>query len=309
MEVVESQQLPLSSGLDVDEESPFLRGRQAASARRRHRRTRSWVLAALFVSLVVLPVGWAGYSLAFFVLTSPRFQTMLAEDAILTGNRFVTTDEVLNALGVPVARSLGSGMNIFRLGLEEKRRQVEAVAWVRSATLARAFPNRLAVFVIERTPVAFVNLGGHVKLVDGEGVVLERPDKAVFDFPVLTGLGEAEDVATRRLKLALYGDFMQGVSQPAAREGWVISEVDLADPDDLKALLIRDDSTILVHFGHEAFQERFENFLVLLPELLRSHPRLDSIDLRYRDQIVVNPQPSRSQGGEVREPTELVEDR
>ena len=66
----------------------------------------------------------------------------------------------------------------------------------------------------------------------------------------------------------------------------------MTDPEDLKALLILGRQTVNVHFGRKDFLERFRSFLALLPELQKSNPRLDSVDLRYRNQIVVNPQPA-----------------
>jgi cell division protein FtsQ len=182
-------------------------------------------------------------------------------------------------------------VSIFRLGLEAKRKQVESLPWVQSATLTRVFPNRLLVRVTERAPVAFVNLGGRVSLVDSDAVVLEKPENATFDFPVLAGLDVATSVEERRARLALYQEFMRQLGDEAPRAGWLISEVDLADPDDLQALLVQGSETLQVHFGNQDFLERFHNFLPLLPELRQGKARLDSVDLRYRNQIVVNPQP------------------
>ena len=80
------------------------------------------------------------------------------------------------------------------------------------------------------------------------------------------------------------------MAQEAASSGWVISEVDLADADDLKAIVAEGRETIQLHFGRESFAGRFRNFLTLLPELHKSTSRVDAIDLRYGNQIVVSPQ-------------------
>jgi cell division septal protein FtsQ len=70
----------------------------------------------------------------------------------------------------------------------------------------------------------------------------------------------------------------------------MISEVYLSDAEDLKALLIHGQETLQVHFGQRDFLSRFRTFLALLPEIRRSGDKLDSVDLRYRNQIVVDPQ-------------------
>jgi cell division protein FtsQ len=109
---------------------------------------------------------------------------------------------------------------------------------------------------------------------------------------VLTGLDAANGQAERVARLALYEVFERQIAGEIAGSGWMVSEVDLADPDDLKAMLVQGRETLQVHFGHEAFQERFRSFLTLLPEVRKAQGRIDSIDLRYRNQIIVNPENS-----------------
>jgi cell division protein FtsQ len=184
---------------------------------------------------------------------------------------------------------------VFKLSLVEGTRQVESIPWVRSATLARAYPNRLAVHVVERVPVAFASVGGRLKLVDGDGVLLEKPERAEFDFPVLTGLDAAPRLTEGKQRLALYQDFQAQVAPEAAQSGWIISEVNLADADDLKALVVQGPETVELHFGDRDFVERFRSFLALLPEVRKTNAKLDSVDLRYENQIVVNPQKSSDQ--------------
>lgn len=300
MDFAEREHIPLPGELEAEEESPYLRRQKGVAVRRvtfGRRLRRALLGAGLF-----LAVGYGGYKLAAFALTSPRFVLLSADDIRVEGNRYVSREEVLGALGFPPAGSLESGVNIFRLSLDEKRKQVESLPWVRSASLSRAFPHRLALRVVERTPVAFVNIGGRVKLVDADGVLLEKPERAAFDFPVLSGLDAAGTQAERRVRLALYQDFERQVGAEAARAGWLVSEVDLTDADDLRALLVEGPETIQVHFGHGDFEERFQNFLALLPEVRKTHTRIDSVDLRYRRQVVVNPQPADRKGAEPERP-------
>jgi cell division protein FtsQ len=290
MDTLEQEKARLSGGLDGEDESPYLRRQKALPLRRsRVSRRLRWAVFGIFV---LLPVGFAGYGLASFALTSPRFVLNSPDDVMVVGNRFVSREEVLNALGLPLGGPPGSGANIFRISLAAKRTQVESIPWIQSAALTRVFPHRLLVCVVERTPVAFVNIGERVGLVDSDGVLLEKPEKAVFDFPVLSGLDAAGSVDERRARLTLYQDFAQQLGEEASHAGWLVSEVDLADRDDLKALLVQDRETVQVHFGHQDFLARFRNFLALLPEVRKTNTRIDSVDLRYRNQIVVNPQPA-----------------
>jgi cell division protein FtsQ len=245
----------------------------------------------------LLPVGAAGFLLAEFALTSPLFTLKSADNIVLEGNRYISREEVLGVLGLPLTGNRRTGTNVFRLSLDTQRRLVETLPWVRTAAVTRILPQGLLVHITERTPVAFATTGGRVSLVDEEGMLLEKPENGVFDFPVISGLERLSGVDERRARLALYQEFMRQVGEEAPRAGWMISEVDLSDSEDLKALLIRERQTIQLHFGHQSFLGRFRSFLTLLPELQRSNPNLDSVDLQYRNQIVVNPRPPDPEAG------------
>ena len=138
--------------------------------------------------------------------------------------------------------------------------------------------------------MAYANVGGRVSLVDSDGMLLEKPESGTFDFPVVSGLENLPGMEERRERLSLYLEFMRDLSGAPSRRGWLISEVDLTDPEDLKALLFIGQQTVQVDFGEKDFLHRFQNFLALLPEIQKSSGKLDSVDLRYRNQIVVAPQ-------------------
>jgi cell division protein FtsQ len=289
----ELDDITLPTELDAEDESPYRRRQRAVSVRRRRLSRLRFVLKWGLAALLVLPaVGYTGYSLAVFMLSSPRFLLTTADEVVLTGNTYVTADEVSSALGLVRAGKPAFGMNILRISLEEKKMQLDTIPWVRSATVTRVYPNRLAVNLVERTPIAFVNMGGRLKLVDAEGVLLDKPEQATFDFPVLTGLDAANGQAERVARLVLFEAFQRQIAGEIAGSRWIVSEVDLADPDDLKAMLVEGRETLQVHFGHGDFQERFQNFLTLLPEVRKAQGRIDSIDLRYRNQIIVSPENS-----------------
>jgi len=291
MSIDDTDNVPLPGELEEEEESPYRRRQRAVPVRRgRFAHVRRILRWSGFALLVLLPVGYSGYRLALFGLSSPRFMLTSGDDIVLEGNRYVSRGEVLNVLGFPSSGKLTRGVSIFRFPLDEKRKQLESIPWVKSSTLTRAYPSHLSVSLIERTPVAFVNFEGRMKLVDAEGVLLDKPEKGSFDFPVLAGLGVGGGQEERVARLGLFQQFSQEIVSDAAASGWLVSEVDLTDADDLRAVLVQGRDTLLVHFGHTNFRERFQNFLTLLPEVRKSNNKIDSIDLRYRNQIVVNPQ-------------------
>ncbi|MGA8182744.1 MAG: FtsQ-type POTRA domain-containing protein [Terriglobia bacterium] len=271
-------------------ETPYMRRSRAVAVRQSRipQGIRRFVWWAGLVIFVLVPLGAGGYLLGAYLLHSPRFQVTSPADVTLVGNHYVSRDEVLAALGIQPGGS-GKGSNIFSSSLDQREKQVEAIPWVRSATVVRSYPHGLVVYVTERVPVAFVDVGSRVKMVDRRGVLLDSPEKGHFDFPIVKGLDFQGNPADRAVRLDLYQEFMQETSQKMMNSGWVVSEVDLSDESNLKALLVQGGQTLLVYFGNAGFLARFENLMTVLPQLRKTNARIDSVDLRFRNQVVVNP--------------------
>lgn len=276
--------------MDSSSETPFMRRSRAVAVRQSRvplglRRILWWAGIIMFV---LVPLGICAYLLGSYLLSSPRFQVASGADVLVEGNHHVSRGEVLAALGL-LTITPGKQNNILRSSLTQREEQVESIPWVKSATVVRSFPHNLAVYVTERVPVAFVDIGGEIKMVDQQGTLLDPPEKSHFDFPIIKGLDFQGDPAQRAAQLNLYQEFMKETSGKMSSSGWVISEVDLSDASNLKALLVQGGQTLLVYFGHEGFLTRFENLMTVLPQLRKTNARIDSVDLRFRNQVVVNP--------------------
>ena len=276
--------------MDSSSETPYMRRSRAVAVRQSRlpqgvRHVAWWAGIILFV---LLPLGVGGYLLGVYLLHSPRFQVASPADVLVEGNHYVSKGEILAALGV-TAGAAGRKHNIFSSSLNGEERYVEAIPWVQTATVVRSFPHRLVVYVDERVPIAFVDAGGQIKMVDGQGQLLDPPEKSHFDFPIVKGLDFEKDAEGREERLQTYQKFMQETSGKMSRSGWMVSEVDLSDASNLKALLVQGGQTLLVYFGHAGFLDRFDNLMTVLPQLRKTNARIDSVDLRYRNQVVVNP--------------------
>jgi cell division septal protein FtsQ len=285
--------------MESSSETPYMRRSRAVAVRQSRiplgiRRFVWWAGVTVFV---VVPLGVGGYLLGAYLLNSPRFQVTSPADVMVEGNHHVSRDEVLAALGLQAGAS-GKGSNIFRTSLDQRERQVELIPWVRSATVVRSFPHSLAVYVTERAPVAFVDVGSQIRMVDQQGVLLDSPEKGRFDFPIVKGLDFQGSPADRAGRLNLYHEFMWETSGKMASSGWIISEVDLSDESNLKALLVQRGQTLLVYFGNSGFLDRFENLMTVLPQLRKTNARIDSVDLRFRNQVIVNPAGQGSANGQ-----------
>jgi cell division protein FtsQ len=111
-----------------------------------------------------------------------------------------------------------------------------------------------------------------------------------YSFPVLTGLTENEPLSQRAARMEIYQQFMRDLDSTGQHLTDSVSEVDVADPEDVKGLVTEGSSDILVHFGQEQFLKRYQEFEQHLPEWKQQYPKLASADMRYEGQIVLQMQ-------------------
>jgi cell division protein FtsQ len=68
-----------------------------------------------------------------------------------------------------------------------------------------------------------------------------------------------------------------------------ISDVDLSDPYDVKATVTDPQGAVLVHLGTSNFLEHFKVYVAHVQEWRTQFKKLESVDLRYDHQVIVNP--------------------
>jgi len=240
-------------------------------------------------ALAVIAAGAVAFAEArSFLMHDARFVLASSDDVQITGAEHLTREQIVSVFGSDLER------NIFRVSLAERQADLERLPWVAHATVMRLLPNVLRVQVTERTPVAFVRQGSQIGLVDASGVLLDMPSNAAGDphysFPVLTGLSEDEAATERATKMDVYEQFMRELDGGGQRRTESVSEVDVADPEDVKALITSGGSDIQVHFGQDKFLDRYEEFEQHLAEWKQQYPKLASADMRYEGQIVLQMQ-------------------
>lgn len=273
--------------LDVDEESPFLRGQKRISVRRgplpkkaAHRLL--WALAALAIAGLATVAAGAMYR---YSEHSWRFRIDSSEDIEISGTRNVTHAQVLEIFGADIGR------NIFFVPLAQRKAQLEQVPWVESASVMRFVPNRIKVEIHERTPVAFARVGSHIALMDAAGVLMELPlaSRRKFSFPVILGMSAGEPLSTRAARMRTYNDLVRQLDSGGGHYSQELSEVDLSDPDDVKVVANDPQGAVLVHLGSSNFLERYKVYVSHLQEWRQQFNPVESVDLRYDRQIIVNP--------------------
>jgi cell division protein FtsQ len=289
--------LPLDAGLSEDdgedEQQQFRRANKRIPVRRGAlaRKTASRVKLVAVVALVLAALGAGIYEARAFALHSARFRVRSEKDIELAGDAPNSRAQAMEKMREVVGR------NVFQISLAERKQELEKIPWIETATVSRLLPNRLRIVVQERTPVAFLALGGRIALIDAQGVVMELPAGVPdnYSFPVILGMTESEPLSTRAPRMQTYMRLMHeldgGDGGPQAKTQYSrdLEEVDLSDPEDVKVTAKGGSGPVLLHLGNENFLPRFMVFLSNVQKWEQDRGKLESVDLRYGREVILNP--------------------
>ena len=275
----------------ADEEPRYLRRQRPLEIRRRKFGRKSWPAYRrwLLTGTLVLAGSVIAYEGFTFLVSSPRVALRNYEQIEISGNQYVGRDVVTDKFSADI------GTSILRIPLDARRQSLEEIPWVAQAIVARSLPNSIHVEIVERTPVAFLRTGNQLALVDADGIILDRPLQGNFTFAVVSGFSETMPIEDRANRMHLYVEFMKDIELARPGSAQQVSEIDLANVQDLRAsltsLLSGQESTpILVHFGDDDFVNKFRLLQQNVASWNASAGRLQSVDLRFNGQVIVNPE-------------------
>jgi cell division protein FtsQ len=271
--------------LDVDEESPFLRGQKRIPARRSTlpKKTANGLMWAAVSAATLCVIGLAAAWLYRYGERSWRFRVQSSDNIEVIGMHNVTKAQIMEVMGADIGR------NIFFIPLAQQKALLEQIPWVESASVMRFVPDRLKVEVQERTPVAFARVGPRIALIDAGGTLMELPPKHKYSFPVILGMNPGEPLSTRAPRMKAYDALVQDLDSGGSRYSQDLSEVDLSDLEDVKVRVNDPAGDVLVHLGSANYLLRYKIYVTHVREWRQQFQKLESVDLRYDNQIVVNP--------------------
>jgi len=271
--------------LDADKESPFLRAQKRVSVRRGPipRKTATRLLWAVLAIAIAAAGAIASAAIYHYGEHSWRFRLQSSDDIELAGLSNVTHAQVMEVMGGDIGR------NIFFIPLEQRQKQLEQIPWVESASVMRFSPNRIKIQIHERTPVAFARVGSKVLLIDAGGTLMDLSSKKRYSFPVIVGMNSGEPLSTRAARIKIYNDLARDLDSGGGHYSQDLSEVDLSDAEDVKVITNHPGGEVLVHLGSSNYLDRFKIYVAHLREWRQQFDKLESVDLRYEHQIIVNP--------------------
>ena len=177
----------------------WIGGRTGKPAARRRPWPR-WLRPALFAALMLAVAGataggaWRIWQSGYIA----RAGALVLEDVLAATVRWgFKVDHVLlegrhQSARAPIVAALGiaRGTPILGVDIELGRQRLEALGWVRRASVARRLPDVIHVRIEERVPVAVWQLDGRLALIDRDGAVILRDHVDRFaHLPLVVGAG------------------------------------------------------------------------------------------------------------------------
>ena len=241
----------------------------------------------LLLPPVLLLVGciWAGFQIPRLFTEGDRFQLNALE---VEGLRILSGERILEASGLQV------GENIFAVDLHAVEGRIEGLPWVKRALVRRRPPDRLAIDIVERRRLAWID-GGRIFGIDADGVLLpgrreEQESVRDLDLPVIGGVecpgdslypGTAIDDST----LVLLLEWWRQASAADAEFCLNVSEIQPLARDGIRLRLVGDG--LEVRLPADKAAERIRLLKKLMKRVYRECPEPAYIDMRFAGQVVV----------------------
>jgi len=233
----------------------------------------------------LLMAGLIGAVVAVVVWANLWKRDMRVHDITVAGNSIITEKEILSLA------SIGSDQRLYSVDLQAAQRRVMQNAFIKSATVNREAPNRIAITVQERVPITAVVLE-RIDYIDADGMVLPPArSENIFDLPVLTGpFQSSEFVPGRQIvrsdvkeALAILATARQLGDEHYRR----ISEVHIEPNREI--VLYTSEFGVPVVFGRGDVEVKLVKFDGFWKEIVPHHGanELAYVDLRFEDQVVV----------------------
>ncbi len=187
------------------------------------------------------------------------------------------------------------GLSLLDVDVAARREQMLAIPWVRTATISRLWPNRLWVAIEERQPVAYARFPPApdgkraTRLVDADGVLLERLPGMRLDLAVIDGIGPEMRLSERAPRVGVYLRLLDDLDSQEPHYSPLVSQINVSDPHNARITTLHQGDVIELIIGKEHFRHRFSVFLEQAESWKQQFGAIGWIDLSLKGQVVVQP--------------------
>jgi cell division protein FtsQ len=252
-----------------------------------------FVTLTLATVTAVFGAGWAAWQVQQTVAADARFRfapdgQATAEAVELTGVQNASRSAILRVFATDRDQPLS------HINLAKRAEEIQQLEWVKSVTVRRVWPNRLAVAVAERKPVAFIQIASGASgsydhpiayspaLIDEEGEILRSHIPEKIGLPLLAGVRPRDPRKVRQEGVRR----MRGVLGELGGYGTQVEEVDVSDPQTIMVAYNLGDKQVRLILGEEEYRKRLENFLKHYPGIRDQVNPRDTLDLSVDGRVI-----------------------
>jgi cell division septal protein FtsQ len=241
--------------------------------RKKKKRKRIKRLIILLGAICCLGAG-TNY-LHHFLVSSPYFNLNKIE---IVGTRFLQKKVIQNFLG------LNTGINIISLDLRSLNQKLLHHPWIKGGAIRRLLPNGIIVSIVEREPVAHVDMGRKYFVATDGKILTPLKSTEGLRLPLITGLGKEDGIRTKLKKGAEILTILNSSSSIATMD---IGRLDLSLIDRPVVFLKGDFPEIRFSFKH--LKQNLSYFSTISPFISKEEKGIAYIDFSFKDLIVVKP--------------------
>lgn len=234
-------------------------------------RRRRGGLMRLFIGALVL----ASVAISLYAFVHSGLFTL--KKVLIYGNRHLGHVEVVELM------NLRGGENLLTLSMEDVYEKLHSSAWVRTVSMRKQLPDTLIVRLKESSPVALLQSGNGLFVLDSEGLLLERVSEASEYFlPMIvyeSADGSSELMEAVRLAVTIN----------EMRDQHNVKRVEIAGLEHgVRNMVARFDG-MDIRVGEGDYRKKLERYFELSGEIGRRKINVDYIDLRFANRVVVKP--------------------
>ena len=236
----------------------------------------------LRITLYLLLISFSlfiGHCLYAHLLGDPLFRVREVE---IEGYQKISRETLLSLLTI-------EGMpNLFTLQLRDVAKRLDSHPWIDHVKVRKIFPDRIWVQVVERRPIAILQLE-ELYYIDAKGVIFSRVgDRDEYNFPFLTGLNrealeKSPEEANRLITKAL--ELLRIAEREKASPLGEISEIHMEKT--LGVHYFTQMEGLEVKMGWEDFGEKLKKLSLIWSDLQKRGWAAVSIDCSDARRVVV----------------------
>lgn len=230
--------------------------------------------------VLLLALCYGAFHAYLFLTSSSRFAI---SQITVEGLSRMTKESLLQTL--PTIE----GKNLFLLDLEGMTQQLTANPWVNAASIQRKWPNAVTIRVAERKPYARIQLDD-VYVMDNFGFLVTRDQENFSHLPLITGTTIPAPELGQRV---VSGEILKGLramhylNRLPFFETDPVTSVEISGPT-LLTFSTREEG-LKIRMAADDVQTGFQNFKIILDALNPARVGVDTIDLSFRNKVVIQP--------------------